>query len=74
MTLGLGIGDTNVLDLGGIVGAIIGAVILPIMVGFIYDVAYPVNGSEPAVASRGPSIAAHGIDQEARVHEEREKR
>jgi uncharacterized membrane protein YeaQ/YmgE (transglycosylase-associated protein family) len=33
-TVGLGIGDTDVFDFGGIVGAIIGAVILLLIIGF----------------------------------------
>jgi uncharacterized membrane protein YeaQ/YmgE (transglycosylase-associated protein family) len=34
-TVGLGIGDTDVFDLGGIVGAVIGAVVVLLVVGWI---------------------------------------
>ena len=34
-TVGLGIGDTDVFDLGGIVSAIIGTVIVLVVVGFL---------------------------------------
>jgi len=34
-TVGLGIGDTDVFDFGGIIGAIIGSIIVLLVVGFI---------------------------------------
>ena len=34
-TVGLGIGDTDVFDFGGIIGAVIGAIILLVIVGFV---------------------------------------
>ncbi len=34
-TVGLGIGDTKVFDFGGIIGAVIGAIILLLIIGFI---------------------------------------
>jgi uncharacterized membrane protein YeaQ/YmgE (transglycosylase-associated protein family) len=36
-TAGLGIGDKDVFDLGGIIGAIVGVVVLLLLAGFIAD-------------------------------------
>jgi uncharacterized membrane protein YeaQ/YmgE (transglycosylase-associated protein family) len=44
-TVGLGIGDTQVFDFGGIIGAVIGAIILLLIVGFL---ARRGRGSHPA--------------------------
>jgi uncharacterized membrane protein YeaQ/YmgE (transglycosylase-associated protein family) len=44
-TAGLGIGDTDVFDFGGIIGAVIGAIILLLIVGFF---ARRGQGSHPA--------------------------
>jgi uncharacterized membrane protein YeaQ/YmgE (transglycosylase-associated protein family) len=44
-TVGLGIGDTQVFDFGGIIGAVIGAIILLVIIGFL---ARRGQGSHPA--------------------------
>jgi uncharacterized membrane protein YeaQ/YmgE (transglycosylase-associated protein family) len=44
-TVGLGIGDTHVFDFGGIIGAVIGAIILLVIVGFFVRRG---QGSHPA--------------------------
>ena len=50
-TVGLGIGDTDVFDFGGIVGAIIGSIIILVIVGFIVRRTHHPSQTTPSQAA-----------------------